>query len=197
MLFAARPNIDHIRHNPDDNIQPLFRKLLMRDRLALNLHYLTTDTHNSLRSFDINRPVDPFDLMYRLVYQLTHRTLGCHNVAEDPVLLQNTLKHYRCIEESSPIQILFPELPTFAKIRKQWAGINLYWQFRKIIHNRRRLSEKGTDAMQLLMDEGMNEVEISSVSLLFAITIILLLLLLFFTNFLRLNSSLSALSLLA
>lgn len=164
MLFAARPNIDHIRHNPNDNIQPTFKKLLMRDRLAVNLHYLTGDTHNALRAFNVQRPVDPFAVMYRLIYQLTHRTLGCHDVAEKPDLLETTLKHYSCIEESSPVQILFPELPTFAKVRKQWAGINLYWQFSKIIHARRDQGMKGTDAMQMLIDDGMNEIEIASVS---------------------------------
>lgn len=141
----------------------MFKKMLMRDRLAVNLHYLTGDTHNALRAFDVNRPVDPFAVMYRLIYQLTHRTLGCHDVAEQPDLLESTLRHYSCIEESSPIQILFPELPTLAKIRKQWAGLNLYWQFRKIIHNRRNQEIKGTDAMQMLMDDGMNEIEIASV----------------------------------
>jgi sterol 14-demethylase len=109
--------------------------------------------------------VDPFQVMYRLVYQLTHRSFGCKDVAEDEALLQRTIRHYRCMDECSPWQVLFPELPIPAKVIKRWRGLQLFFELRRVIHARRKGGIRSDDAMQVLMDSGKSDIEICSVSM--------------------------------
>lgn len=44
---------------------------------------------------------DPFESIYRVVYQLTMRMVGCDDIAEDPELLEKTLQLYETVENSA------------------------------------------------------------------------------------------------
>ncbi len=114
--------------------------------------------------FDTNAPVDVFAVMYRLIYQLTHRVFGCKDVADNEVLLQRTLRHYSCMDECSPWQVLFPELPTPAKLTKRWRGLQLFMELRQVILERRKNGTKSDDTMQILINSGKSDIEICSVS---------------------------------
>lgn len=142
-----------------------FKRLLQRDRLADNLHHMTTDADAALSRIDTSAPVDPFAVMLKLVYQLTHRTLGSNDVADDPKLLADTLAVFGRLDDSSAVEIMFPMLPWPSKLRKMWAGARLHWAFTKIINHRRKTGKTDTDAMQTLMDEGHPDIFISVVSL--------------------------------
>lgn len=83
--------------------------------LALGLPVLIEDT--KARLINISKSptgiTDPFDSIYKIVYQLTMRTVGCDNIANDPVLLEKSLGLFQAIETSAtPASIIFPWLPT-------------------------------------------------------------------------------------
>ena len=90
---------------------------------------------------------------------------GCKDVAEDEALLQRTIRHYRCMDECSPWQVLFPELPIPAKVIKRWSGMQLFMELRQVIHARRKGGIRSDDTMQVLMDSGKSDVDICSVSI--------------------------------
>lgn len=102
--------------------------------------------------------------MHRLIYQLTHHTLGSRDIAENPVLLDQTLAIYSGIDGTSAFQVMFPWLPTVGKFRKMWGGMRLHMLFSKIIKDRRKAGTKETDAMQVMVDAGDDELQISIAS---------------------------------
>lgn len=142
----------------------MFKRLLQRDRLADNLHHMTTDANAALSNLDTSAPVEPFAVMLKLIYQLTHRTLGSNDVADDAKLLADTLAVFGRLDDSSAIEIMFPKLPWPSKLRKMWAGARLHWAFSKIVRERRKTGRADTDAMQTLMEAGFAEIFISVVS---------------------------------
>jgi len=107
---------------------------------------------------------DPFDDIYRIVYQLTMRTVGANDIAESPELLEKTLLLFEKIEESaSPARIIFPWLPTPAYLRRMAAGAKLYMIFNKIAAERRKTGKRSDDALQFLLDNGDDMVRILTV----------------------------------
>lgn len=124
---------------------------------------MVQDTMTSFQELKDDAPFDPFDVLYKLVYQLTHRTLGSNDVANDPKLLRDTLNIYTGMDSSHALQVMFPSLPFPSKLSKTWAGIKLYWTFKKLIDERRRTGRSESDAMQYMMDSGDDDIIISSV----------------------------------
>ena len=51
---------------------------------------------------------DPFESIYRIVYQLTIRMVGVEDIAEDPVLLEKTLRLYEAVESSATPTVSLP-----------------------------------------------------------------------------------------
>lgn len=141
----------------------MFKRMTNKESLTSVLRHLTSDTDAALTAVDTSAPVDPFELMYTLVYQLTHRTLGCNDIANDPVQLANTLAIYKRLDHSNGLQILFPRLPTPAKLIKLWAGARLHWTFKKIVDERKRTGRREEDAMQTLIDGDTSDMCISAV----------------------------------
>lgn len=92
-----------------------------------------------------------------MVYQLTIRTLGCQEIAEDKVLADETLRLYEKAEDStSAARFIIPWLPTPSHLRRVAAGTKLYLIFDKIIKNRRQTGKRRKDALQVLMDQGVS-----------------------------------------
>lgn len=129
---------------------------LVNDTQALISKHTSTSTRSTIFS--------PFDEMWSLVYQTTHRLLGCHDIADDPVLLRKTLAIYAKMDKSSALEIMFPSLPTPNKLKKLWAGVRLYWILTCIIDERRKSGRRRDDAMQTLIDQGDSNVHIGAVS---------------------------------
>lgn len=142
-----------------------FKRLLSKERLAANLHYLVRDTNAALVAIrDSPGPIDPFDTLFRLIYQLTHRSLGSNDVADNPKLLADTFAVYAPMNHSSALEIMFPGWPTPNKLRKMIGGARLYWTFSRNIDERRASGRKGTDALQDLIDHGNSNPVACSVS---------------------------------
>lgn len=104
-----------------------------------------------------------FPLMYRLIYKLTHRTGGVHEIAKDETLLQSTLKQFSSIEHCSPLQIMFQNWPLPSMLSKLWAGFNLHRVIVGAMNERRRAGRIEKDALQFLMDLGVTDLEIVKV----------------------------------
>ncbi len=97
------------------------------------------------------------------------RIVGCDDIADDPELLEKTLRLYETIEESAtPTAILFPRFPSLPIIKRTIAGARLYMIFKKIVEERNKTGKRGDDPLQYLMDQGDNMSMIIEVGLLLA-----------------------------
>lgn len=131
--------------------------LLKGDVLRRGMPTLISDTRKSLDAMaaDPSGLTDPFESIYRVVYQLTMRTVACHEIAEDPALLSKTLHLYEEVERAAtPAVVMYPWLPTPAKFRRMWGGAQLYMIFKKIVADRLRTNTRSEDALQICMDSG-------------------------------------------
>jgi hypothetical protein len=98
---------------------------------------------------------DPFDVIYKLVFLVNMRTVGCKEVADDPKLLRKVLHFYEMVEDSSTATgIIFPWLPTPAKIKRTYAGARLYMIFNSIAKERKTLEKEVDDPLQFLLNKG-------------------------------------------
>lgn len=115
------------------------------------------DVRNSLNAL-AKKPsgiTEPFESLYRIVYQLTMRTVACNDIADDPILLEKTLSLFEQVEASStPTTILFPWLPTPAMVKRTIAGGRLYMILSGIVEKRKKEGTRGDDPLQVLIDEG-------------------------------------------
>ncbi|KJZ80101.1 hypothetical protein HIM_00815 [Hirsutella minnesotensis 3608] len=157
------PKIDRLYDGDlPGHFNAMIKRLIHKDHLDKNLHHMVTDARAAFESIDTKLPVDPFDIMRNLVYQLTHRILGIHDIASSPKLLQRTLSLYEELDKSSATEIIFPNLPTMSKWRKIWAGAKLHLTFKKIVDERQKTGRTETDALQVMIDQGDNDIAISS-----------------------------------
>lgn len=176
-MFTASPQVGKSNEPGSANnfsqwFSRTITKLMKKENFVRNLRLLTTDTATSLNAI-VKRNgggqtgiFDPFDDVYKIVYQLTMRTVGATEIAESPQLLDRTLGLFEEIEKNmSTIRIIFPWLPTLGYIRQTLAGGKLYMVFDKIANERRKTGKTHEDAFQFLMDTGEDMVRILSVSL--------------------------------
>lgn len=108
--------------------------------------------------------LDPFDNVYRIVFQLTMRTVGCNEIANDPHLLRKTLGIYESIEGGATMAtIIFPWLPTPARLKRIIAGIRLHMIIQRIVAQRKKTGKGEDDALQYMIDQGDDVTRIISV----------------------------------
>ncbi|KAK2597419.1 hypothetical protein QQS21_005967 [Conoideocrella luteorostrata] len=164
-LFSAAPSIEHLYEGEgtvNSHFVGLFKHFTHRDRLEANLHNLINDCVPAFENIDISVPIDPFESLYRLVYQLTLRTLGTNDVADDPKLTDETLGIFMTLDDSSALEVMFPGMPFPSKLSKMWAGAKLHMIFSKIMKDRRTTGRVEDDAMQSMMDAGDSDIIISA-----------------------------------
>jgi sterol 14-demethylase len=148
----------------------LFKRLTAKEHLITCLPYLNKDAHNDFATIDTSVPMDPFLILYDLIYKMTHRTVGCHDVADDPALQEKTMMYYTKLDKTSAIQVMFPWLPTPTKMNKIWAGAKLHMLFGEIIKERKKTGRRAEDTMQILMDKGESDLLSSAVGILFSLS---------------------------
>lgn len=127
------------------------------------MQHMIQDSDESCSGLD-GEVLSIFPHMYRLVYRLTHRTAGVHEIAENATLLDATLKHMATIEHCSPLQIMFPGVPLLGMLSKLWAGFNFHRVLVGLMSERRKTGRRESDALQYLMDIGEPDLEIVKVS---------------------------------
>ncbi|KAI5920084.1 cytochrome P450 6A1 [Camillea tinctor] len=152
-----------------ENFAQLFQKALIpmmrKDRMNRNLVTLCSDTRRACEELASALPAtpgsawavtNPFDSLYRIVYQLTMRTVGAEDIANDPALLNSTLALFESFEEAESIaRIVFPWLPTFRHLTRIYNGARLAMVFQGIVEKRRTTGKRREDPLQSLIDQGM------------------------------------------
>lgn len=141
----------------------LFKRFLAKNKLASSLPKLVQDVGSMLKGLDTSKPMDAFGPIYELIYQLTHRTLGCDDIADDPKLLAETLRLYTTLGSSNGLDVMFTWLPTPGRLYSKYCGAKLYFTFSRIMQKRRDTGTRGEDAMQIMMDAGDSDLDISIV----------------------------------
>lgn len=141
---------------------------MKKENFVKNLSLLVGDTSKALNQIvecqGTSGIFDPYDDMYRIVYQLTMRTVGASEIAESPEMLARTLYLFEKIEEAnSPARIIFSWLPTPNYLKRTYAGGRLYMIFDKIARERKSTGKRQNDALQFLLDSGDDMVKILAV----------------------------------
>lgn len=109
---------------------------------------------------------NPFDSIYRTVYQLTMRITACDELASDQALLDKTLKMFETIgNTATPLSIMYSWMPVLAKFRRLYAGVQLYTIIKSVVDTRRKEGRSEDDALQFLIDHGDDIFKITTVSL--------------------------------
>lgn len=122
------------------------------------------DIRLSIRKLGQAGTFRPFDTIYKLVFQLTLRVVVSDDIADDPKLLNDTLRYFEMIEASSTAMgIIIPWLPTPTAARRTYAGAKLYMIIKKIIDDRVATGKKKEDSLQYMLDMGDNIVQIIEV----------------------------------
>lgn len=125
--------------------------------MSANLPHLLDDTDAMFRKMGVSGVMEPMLVFPRLIYQLTHRMVGTHDIPGNPDLVDKTLAIYRVLEEDSVTDVLYPLLPTPSKLRRLIGYARLAYTMKKIIRHRRRSGRFERDAMQLMMDQGCSD----------------------------------------
>lgn len=130
---------------------------------------LRRDIQTSITKLEMDpiKVTDPFESIYRIVYHLTMRMMGVNDIANDPVLLEETLQLFAKVDESAAATtVLFPSFPSLKKLKQTIAGGKLYLIFRRIVEQRKRSRIRDDDPLQYLIDQGDSMRQITEVGLL-------------------------------
>ncbi|KAK2059706.1 cytochrome P450 6A1 [Colletotrichum caudatum] len=172
-LFNATPeiNLSSGERSSEDSFDVKFNRnlvrLLRKDVLTQRLHLLVSDARNTMDGLEARigpssefGMSDPFEDMYSLVFQLTVRMVGCDEVAEDPVLMQQVLRIFEGIDgAATATKIMFPWMPTVGHLWRVVSGARMYRILERIIRERKARGVPGNDALQFLMDNGDSIIE--------------------------------------
>ncbi|EMC93962.1 hypothetical protein BAUCODRAFT_216247 [Baudoinia panamericana UAMH 10762] len=126
-------------------------------QLKKGLPYLLQDARKNLDQLAAEPEgiTDPFDSIYRIVFQLTMRTVACKDIAEDPALLDQCLSHFEAVEmASTPWAIMYPWMPSLSQAKRTYGGAQLYIIFKRIVDARQNEGLREDDPLQYLMDLG-------------------------------------------
>ncbi|KAG9027815.1 hypothetical protein FRB95_007360 [Tulasnella sp. JGI-2019a] len=84
--------------------------------------------------------------------QVTIRSFCCGEIAEDPDLREEFFASLEAIDEClTPVAVLFPSLPSPAKIRKLWNGFKIFRIIQSIANKREKTGWREDDALQAIV----------------------------------------------
>jgi hypothetical protein len=135
----------------------VYKKCTHDDQMSLNLHHLVNDSDECVQGIGHAATIDPVDTMGTLIYRLTHRMTGTHDIANSLDLVVKTREVYKPLEESSIFDIWFPLLPTLSKLRRLWGYSRLHWLIQGFVSERRKSGRVEQDAMQLMMEHKISD----------------------------------------
>lgn len=142
-------------------------RVLSGQQLKNLLPQILRDVRSNLDAVAADSPLitDPFESIYRIVFQITVRSVACNEIANDDDLRERFLGLFETIEgAATPLSIMFPWLPLPSKARKLYSGAQLYRIVKKVMDDRKLLGRREDDALQYLMDQGDTMLNIISVS---------------------------------
>ncbi|KAM3418058.1 hypothetical protein BST61_g6264 [Cercospora zeina] len=166
-LLAGAPVAKKDNRQDDMEFQQYFTSrlvaMLKGNVLREGLPLLLQDARKAMESFvqQAEKVTNPFESVYRMVFQFTMRTVACNEIANDPAKLEQTLNLFETVDAANtPVQVMYPWIPTPAKFKRLLAGTRLYMMFQKIIDARKATGEKNRDALQFCLDQGDNTTDI-------------------------------------
>ncbi|TLD14906.1 hypothetical protein PspLS_10790 [Pyricularia sp. CBS 133598] len=105
--------------------------------------------------------LSPFDDMYRVVFRISVRIVGAVEISDDPQLFDDFVKSLQAIAETaSASAVIFPLLPSLNMLRSLGAGMRLYRLITKVKNDRVLTGRRHDDALQMLIDDGAENVDI-------------------------------------
>ncbi|KAH8892906.1 cytochrome P450 [Thozetella sp. PMI_491] len=134
------------------------------DILNKHIPVLIGDTSQALRQIvtrsNTGNLLDPFDDICRIAYQFLVRAAGPAEIAESPEVQARILDCLLRVEEAkSAAYIIFPWLPTPARLKQVIACAKIYMILNGVARNRSG-RQKQDDALQFLLDRGDNKFQI-------------------------------------
>ena len=156
-MFGSFLNIDGLTNSVARTAMLVYKKCTYDDQMTLNLHHLVNDSDECVQGIGPAGIIDPVETMGILIYRLTHRMTGTHDIANDLDLVIKTREVYKPLEESSLFDIWFPLLPTPSKLRRLWGYSRLHWMIQGFVAERRRTGRVEQDAMQLMMEQKISD----------------------------------------
>lgn len=139
-------------------------RVLRTDAMQRNLPKLIGDVQGRLQDLAAAIPnngfkdeavVDPFDNIFKIAFQLTIRSVGCGDIADDLDLMGKMMHWYHLVDSlTSPTAVMYPWIPTWGMFKRTVAGMRLFGIVKDIGDERLRTGKRGDDAMQIMMDQG-------------------------------------------
>ena len=92
------------------------------------------------------------------MFQMTVRMASCRELSENREMVARLAKNYLEIEKNgTPITVLFPWFPSFAKRAKKKATMILNNTFLSYIDVRRKSSAPSNDAIDFFISQGLSD----------------------------------------
>jgi cytochrome P450 len=163
VLFGQAPQIESHDDGTgkDDDLNNHFSRrlkyLLRNEQFRRNLPTIISDVQEAVDAIRLEPSgvTNPFDSLYRVVFRLTIRMVGADEIAEDPQVLEETLKLFELIDNSATAtSVMFPKFPSPAVLKRTYADTRLYLIIENIIKKRAASDEKHNDALQYMLDQG-------------------------------------------
>ncbi|KAJ4292413.1 hypothetical protein N0V90_009075 [Kalmusia sp. IMI 367209] len=139
-------------------------RVLRTDAMQRNLPKLIGDVRARLqdlvaaipgKGFENEAVVDPFEDIFKIAFQLTIRSVGCGDIADDLELMGKMMHWYHLVDSlTSPTAVMYPWIPTWGMFKRTVAGMRLFGIVKDIGDERLRTGKRGEDAMQIMMDQG-------------------------------------------
>jgi hypothetical protein len=125
---------------------------------------LFADINGRMETWGAEGKMNPFKDIYDLVFQLTVRMATCEELATDLRMIERMNDLYWKLEKSStPASLLLPWFPSTARKDKDEATKSLYDILSHYIDLRRKAEVPNSDAIDLLIADGADNVTIISV----------------------------------
>ena len=156
-----------VRKDRVEKSEPQASYIHSRCLLSLDLPILIADTRARLNEL-IDNPtaiVDPFEAIYKLIYLLTMRTVGCNELCRNRAKLDLSLGLYETVARCATIwPIVLPWFPSPNLIKRTIAGARLYFMLNRIVSKRMNSGIREDDPLQDMIDRGDEKSHIIGVS---------------------------------
>ncbi|KAI0090130.1 cytochrome P450 [Irpex rosettiformis] len=125
------------------------------DRLSNVIRYIVRDADKTLHSWGESGSIDPFSHIPAVLFQTTVRSLACHEIADDPLVVARLRNLYDRLDKSTtPASVLLPWLPSPSMLTKLYASKKVYDIVNGAIRARMTSGESRDDTLQMLLDHG-------------------------------------------
>ncbi|KAF8816057.1 cytochrome P450 [Phlegmacium glaucopus] len=166
ILMGGAPRLGDIdiKETKTDDV-PSFNKhlakLLNRNRLSDVLPSLFSDIDKRMKTWRKQGQMDPFKTIYDLVFQMTVRMATCAELSDNFKAIEEIQALYWTLEKSAtPTALLLPWFPGPAKKRKEQATKDLFMKLHEYVDLRRNAAVPSSDAIDVLLAEGLSNVDI-------------------------------------